>query len=779
MHTRLLAQIKDAGIAAAYHSLEPFELLELLKKLERPATSPAERRQRMEMLERALVIVERSKQPQLWAQLQGNLGIMLAENSAGDRQVQLERAVACFRAALEEFHREDNPAEWTQTKYNLANALFDLSELLGGADQLAAQIEAIACEEDARTVDPGLIRQVKHQRVTQSVGMHFFMTRMWPDAVRYLTIAYDAFNEIYPTYIRGQDREWELGETTDLSAALAYALICTNGKYAAHDAALVLEHSRARMVGKALLQQQELMAAAPRLPPGLYARFRDASNELFEFSQLGGAGPNTRASTSRLSDKELRLRPDAIFENLTAVPQESERLHAKYDQIVSEIREFLPDFGYDDGTPPAKALAIARTWLEGSESLAYLAHTSAGSVAVLVSAETIGISAVGWTDECLTTESLRELLISRRGPEPDSEVTGGLLAAQYGLGSLPKAVGTAATALGSAGGVLANLAAACRDQGVQRLVLIPGGLLGLLPVHAATLPAADSDGLRQSLLDLGPLSYAPSALVWAACRARASQANPRPGSALVVGNPIPLPPTVRPLQGAAAEARMVVEIGTQVTGTQVTPFESRAATRAAVLAALQQTGRTLTHAHFACHGQADIYQPQLSGLLLASGEQLTVRDLLKPGGAQFEQLRLCVLSACQTAIVGTDLPDEVTGLPTGWLQAGSAGVVASLWPVSDRVTLALMTKFYELHWLDQLQPGDALWLAQRWLRGLPTWRQDMNMAGASHGALGPEAADTIRELASSQAVAQRSAGQAYQVPFDSPVYWAAFVLYGS
>ena len=112
-----------------------------------------------------------------------------------------------------------------------------------------------------------------------------------------------------------------------------------------------------------------------------------------------------------------------------------------------------------------------------------------------------------------------------------------------------------------------------------------------------------------------------------------------------------------------------------------------------------------------------------------------------------------------------------------WLQAGAAGVLASLWPVSDRVTLALMTKVYELLWLDQLSPGDALWLAQRWLRGLPTWRQDMERAGAPQGARGPEVADALAGAAAGPA--QRPAGRAFPVAFDSPLYWAAFALYGS
>jgi hypothetical protein len=44
--------------------------------------------------------------------------------------------------------------------------------------------------------------------------------------------------------------------------------------------------------------------------------------------------------------------------------------------------------------------------------------------------------------------------------------------------------------------------------------------------------------------------------------------------------------------------------------------------------------------------------------------------------------------------------------------------------------------FYEMHLLDRLDPVQALWLAQRWLRGLPTWREDCRVAGAKQAAEG-------------------------------------------
>ena len=80
------------------------------------------------------------------------------------------------------------------------------------------------------------------------------------------------------------------------------------------------------------------------------------------------------------------------------------------------------------------------------------------------------------------------------------------------------------------------------------------------------------------------------------------------------------------------------------------------------------------------------------------------------------QVRLAVLSACETALPGTELPDEVIGLPTGLLQAGVAGVVASQWAVPDRATAMLMTEFARRWAGGATPPALALRRAQQWLR---------------------------------------------------------------
>lgn len=200
-------------------------------------------------------------------------------------------------------------------------------------------------------------------------------------------------------------------------------------------------------------------------------------------------------------------------------------------------------------------------------------------------------------------------------------------------------------------------------------------------------------------------------------------------------------------------------------------FEGEAATLYAVLEVLKDQGSTLTHVHFACHGLAKLNDPQTSGLVLAYGARLMARDLFNPT-IHFERLRLVVLSAGQTALPGTDLPDEAIGLPSAWLQSGAAGVLASFWRVSDSVTVELMKKFYELHLLDQLDPVEALWLAQRWLRGLPTWRADCLAAGAVHAAQGPNVNET-------EIMARRMTHTSKDEFWNYPQYWAAFAIYGA
>jgi len=59
-------------------------------------------------------------------------------------------------------------------------------------------------------------------------------------------------------------------------------------------------------------------------------------------------------------------------------------------------------------------------------------------------------------------------------------------------------------------------------------------------------------------------------------------------------------------------------------------------------------------------------------------------------------------------------------LSAALLRAGFAGVISSLWPVSDLSTAILMERFYRLWREEGLAPAHALRQAQQWLRDATT-----------------------------------------------------------
>ena len=232
-------------------------------------------------------------------------------------------------------------------------------------------------------------------------------------------------------------------------------------------------------------------------------------------------------------------------------------------------------------------------------------------------------------------------------------------------------------------------------------VFVCAGLLGLLPLHAARVDGSAGPAGRH-LIDLGAVRTAPNLQAWNESRRRAAGRAPAAGTVLAVGAPMA---AGTPLPYAAEEARMAAAAlaapGTERVGTAATVGDvARLAPAADVL-------------HLACHGVADLMTPLRGGLVLAHGQVLTLSALLRMRvGA-----RLVVLSACDSGLAGTALPDEAVGLPTGLLQAGASAVVASLWEVPDATALLLMTDFYD-RWLADPGGGTAAALAaaQRWLR---------------------------------------------------------------
>lgn len=294
--------------------------------------------------------------------------------------------------------------------------------------------------------------------------------------------------------------------------------------------------------------------------------------------------------------------------------------------------------------------------------------------------------------------------------------------------------------------------------GRPEAVLVAGGLLGLLPLHAAWRPDLEAPTRRRYLLDDITVRYIPNARALTTARSLATA----PADPLVAVIDPPRTDRLVPL------ARSPVEIAAAAAGFPGSPgpITGPDATAQTVRQALAEAGS----AHFACHGTAELESPLDSRLELAGDDDLRLRDLL---GMRL-RLRLAVLSACETLPPGTELPDEVVALPTGLLQAGVGGVVASMWAVPDRATAMLMTEFYRGWRWTGLAPADALRKAQQWLRDttngekIEQYRQAL---AESAGWLPARAADDLMLALEFQDPAARE--------HDSLAAWAGFAYVGA
>jgi CHAT domain-containing protein len=139
--------------------------------------------------------------------------------------------------------------------------------------------------------------------------------------------------------------------------------------------------------------------------------------------------------------------------------------------------------------------------------------------------------------------------------------------------------------------------------------------------------------------------------------------------------------------------------------------------------------------HFATHGVLDSQRPELSKLVLSLYDEkgtpqngfLLLNDIY---GLHLDA-DLVVLSACRTAL-GKEIRGEgLIGLTRGFMDAGAARVLASLWSVEDRATAGLMGSFYRAMLRDKLSPAAALRRAQLEMASSPGHRSAYFWAGFS------------------------------------------------
>lgn len=136
--------------------------------------------------------------------------------------------------------------------------------------------------------------------------------------------------------------------------------------------------------------------------------------------------------------------------------------------------------------------------------------------------------------------------------------------------------------------------------------------------------------------------------------------------------------------------------------------------------------------HIASHFALQPGQEDDSFLLLGDGSHLTPATIRKERSLRFQGVDLLTLSACQTARGGDG--SELDGFGATAQLSGASAVMASLWPVADKVTPELMAAFYRGMIDRKLDKAEALRQAQlKLVRGAQA--DGMLMAGAEAPAL--------------------------------------------
>jgi CHAT domain-containing protein len=271
------------------------------------------------------------------------------------------------------------------------------------------------------------------------------------------------------------------------------------------------------------------------------------------------------------------------------------------------------------------------------------------------------------------------------------------------------------------------------DKAPRRLVVAADGALHYVPFGALPKPGR---AIGEPLLVDHEVVYVPSASALAVLRHDLAGRDPAPLTLAVLADPVFAaddPRVARLEEQRAGRATGSARRGTVRGGegfrrlyfsrdeaediAELVPDDER-------LVAFEASRETATNGllaryrmvHFATHGVLNTDYPSLSGLVLSLVDEegapregfLRLHDIYGLDlGAD-----LVTLSACETAL-GREIRGEgLVGLARGFMYAGAARVVASLWRVQDRATGDTMRHFYEAMLERGLAPAAALREAQ-------------------------------------------------------------------
>ncbi|MFF3453113.1 tetratricopeptide repeat protein [Streptomyces sp. NPDC002730] len=494
--------------------------------------------------------------------------------------------------------------------------------------------------------------------------------------------------QVAPRRLERSDQQHAVGGFAGLvgtAAALALAAPGGTATERAERALGLLEAGRAVLLSQTLETRSDLTDLRTHQPE-LARRFAQLRNRLDQ--------PPDQVVPPEGSDAgdDPRLRQNHVV-------QDRHRLAEEFTATLAEIRS-LADFA-SFALPPT----IDELKAEAAHGPIVVFNISTHrSDALLLTADAVtslalpDLTQAGVINQITTFRQAQQLALS--GADPSEREDGQAMLRDVLEWLWDAAAGPVLNALGHGG-----RPPAAEDDGEvwPQVWWAPGGLLGLLPVHAAgyhTDPAHDLG--RRTVMDRVVSSYTPTvrALRYARDQVLRQVADPSAaGRTLIVAMPTtPGLPGHGRLRFVDDEAAMLqARLPDPVVLREPDPTDGHpdptttTPTKVNVLTHLPKCAI----AHFACHGASNPIDPSKSRMLLHdhADDPLTVGSLAP---VTLDRARLAFLSACRTAAIDADdLLDEAIHLTSAFQLAGFPHVIGTLWEIDDQIAVRIADSFYD------------------------------------------------------------------------------------
>ncbi|CAM5652852.1 hypothetical protein SALBM135S_03473 [Streptomyces alboniger] len=449
-----------------------------------------------------------------WAYSLVNLGLLLYRRADPE---DLRQAEQCYRDTLRHLGPDDAPALWSVAQCNLADLLLTREH----PDAHGARAAATAAL-DLSAVRPGLLSAgritwllarasdvIDGQDSPESIRLRQAALTASPPAVApslHLNIARELM-----------DAHAAAGRWTEAADVAEDMLIAVSALY---DAQVTVESRRRFLVQVDRLARWTayLLARAGRPERAVEALERGLACELSAVAGRGAAeltelervdphlaGRYTRARTRYRSSV---TEPTAMTRGvLASEAHEQADAERALRAVVAEIRE-IP--GFEDFLRTTEVRDIGRA--AGGLPLAYLVNAPWGSYVLVVSGDGPSVRAVHVPE--VSSITLLHLLVVN----PDDETEGLWLVQQATRLRRRRELPATLDRLGALAPLVRPLAELLGHDARHEAVVVPTGLLGLVPLHAVPLGPGE-----EVLDDFGTSTVAPSAAVHAASRARAAR----------------------------------------------------------------------------------------------------------------------------------------------------------------------------------------------------------------------------------------------------------------